>query len=552
MKTEKFKADVLCIGGGIAGLMAAIRAAELGAKVIVAEKANTLRSGDGGMGNDHFVCYIPEVHGSDIEPFVKRQGLGPRFAGLMMPEKFWRTRLERSYDMLKLWDSWGIPMKYQGKWEFAGHMLPGEESFSCALKYSGRNQKQVLTREALKRGVNILNRVMVFDLLCDGAVTGAIAIHTREEKLIEFQAKSVILGTGECHMLYPGPTPGWLFNQRTMPGDTGDGRSMAYRAGAELLNMEVLGKGRASTKYFARSGIGTWIGVLKDPQDKPIGPFITKPNKKYGDPTVDVYPSLFENFEKAGKGPVYMDCTDISDEDLEYQSHWLSHEGNTALLNHLEEEGIDVKKHALELMNCGLTSGGGILYNEKAETSLQGLFAAGGEYVAQISTAATFGWIAGENATEYARKVKISELDSSKNKKMIQDKKELLEKILARETEATWQEAVIALQQVMLDYAGPVRSESVLKAGLSHLRKLKTKIHNTIMAKNQHELMQCLSIINLYDMGELVFVAALERKETRGGHVRTDYPITNPLLEKMLVCKKVDGYPVTEWREIRR
>ncbi len=57
---EVVQADVLCIGGGPAGLMAAIRASELGAKVVVADKGNTLHSGSGSAGNDHFQCYIPE------------------------------------------------------------------------------------------------------------------------------------------------------------------------------------------------------------------------------------------------------------------------------------------------------------------------------------------------------------------------------------------------------------------------------------------------------------------------------------------------------------
>ena len=70
MEVRKLSCDVLCVGGGIAGLMAAIEAAEKGAKVIVAEKANTERSGAGGMGNDHFHCYIPEVHG-DYDEFAK-------------------------------------------------------------------------------------------------------------------------------------------------------------------------------------------------------------------------------------------------------------------------------------------------------------------------------------------------------------------------------------------------------------------------------------------------------------------------------------------------
>ena len=52
---------MLVVGGGIAGLMAAINAADQGVRVVVAEKANTKRSGSGATGNDHFVCYIPEI-----------------------------------------------------------------------------------------------------------------------------------------------------------------------------------------------------------------------------------------------------------------------------------------------------------------------------------------------------------------------------------------------------------------------------------------------------------------------------------------------------------
>ncbi len=97
--------------------------------------------------------------------------------------------------------------------------------------------------------------------------------------------------------------------------------------------------------------------------------------------------------------------------------------------------------------------------------------------------------------------------------------------VRSRETGATWQEVNVALQQVMQDYAGSTRSENVLQAGLNHLRKLKQKAHDTIMAKNQHELMHCLEVLNLLDLGELVFAAALERKETRATHhARADYP----------------------------
>jgi len=545
MNREKVEADVLCVGGGIVGLMAAIRAAELGAKVVVAEKANTLRSGAGGVGNDHFVCYIPEVHGP-MEPFVRRMVSSPRFGSMMLPESFWRIRLEKSFEMLKLWDSWGIPMKYEGKYEFAGHTLPGRESTNLSLKYSGQVQKPVLTREALKRGVEILNRVMVFDLIHDGAIIGAVGAHTREDRMIEFQAKSVILGTGGCIRLYPGATPGWMFNQHTAPSTTGDGRAMAFRAGVELINMESLAKG-GGPKYFARSGRGTWVGVIRDSDGKPVGPYVTKPEKRYGDPILD-RPSIFEEYAKAGKGPVYMDCRGISDEDLEYQTHWLNHEGNAALIDHLKEEGIDLQNNAVEFMTYGYFNPGGILHNEKSETSLKGLYAAGDEYVGQISTAAIFGWIAGENAVKYARE-DAPEVDYSKVKAKFETTNSLLDSIRGRETGASWQEVLIALQHIMLDYAGPVRSEPILTAGLSHLRRLREKAHSVMMAKNAHELMHCLEVLNLADVGESVFVTALERKESRGSHRRADYPFTNTLLSKMLVCRKIGGKSVAEWRE---
>jgi succinate dehydrogenase/fumarate reductase flavoprotein subunit len=548
MEQKIIETDVLCIGGGIAGLMAAIRASDLGAKVVIAEKANTLRSGDAGMGNDHFPSYIPEVHGANVEPFVRELTNSPVFGKLMRSAKFWRTRLEKSFELVKLWDSWGIPMKYEGKYEFAGHTIPGREADCTALKYYGQNQKKILTKKALEKGVKIMNRIMVFDLLCNGSVVGALGINTREDTMIEFRAKSVILGTGRCMRMFPGPTPGWMFNVANCPGTTGDGRAMAYRAGAELVNMELLIKW-AGPKYFSRCGKGSWVGIIRDSKGNPAGPFLTKPNRRYGDPIADIYSKLFEESAKNGKGPVYMSCKGISDEDLEYMNLWLTQEGNTALLNHLKEENIDVKKNDVEFMTYEVDAWGGIPYNEKGETSLKGLYAAGDEYGDQISAAAIFGWISGENATKYAQR-KATAIDNSKVKASVTLKINFLDGIRNREAGITWQEANIALQQVMQDYVGGAKSEDLLEAGLNHLRNLKKKAYDNMMASNQHELMHCLEVLNLYDLGELIFLAAIERKETRGNHIRADYPFTNPLLNKMLICKKKGNSPVFEWREI--
>jgi len=140
MQKDIIETDVLCVGGGIAGLMAAIRASEAGTKVTVVEKGNTLRSGAGATGCDHFVCYIPEVHGPDVTPVIEEKQLG-QLGARMKDTEVARVWFEKSFDIVKLWDSWGIPMKYEGRYEFAGHGLPGRRLAS--LKYSGKDQKPI-------------------------------------------------------------------------------------------------------------------------------------------------------------------------------------------------------------------------------------------------------------------------------------------------------------------------------------------------------------------------------------------------------------------------
>jgi succinate dehydrogenase/fumarate reductase flavoprotein subunit len=539
--------DVLCVGGGIAGLMAAIRAAERGCRVIIAEKGNILFSGSGGLGNDHFMCYIPEVHGPDLDPVVDEFQRGQQ--GGLRPRSFIRTWLERSEEIVGLWDRWGIPMKYRGRYEFAGHGLPGE--ILMHLHYAGKDQKKVLTREAVKRGVEVLNRTMCFDLIRGrSGITGAVAVDTRTDTAVAIEAKSVVIGTGSVMRLYPASTPAWLFNTRLSPVCVGDGRAMAFRAGAELASIEIP-LIRCGPKYFAKAGKATWAGVLRDPQGKPVGPFVTRPDNKYGDPVVDVYQDIFLDYHRTGKGPVYMDCDGLTDEELAYMVHWLKNEGNTSFLHSMEEEGIDIRKNPIEFTTYQheLFPRGGVLYNEKAETSLPGVYAAGDEFFGGISGAAVFGWIAGENSAEFARR--RDPVQDQDAKAGLDERAGLFEDMRNRTGGPDWREANVLLQQIMWDYAGLVRSETLLSAGLEILGRLEEKARTTMVARNPHELGRALEVLNMIEVGTLIFLAARERRETRGKHVRPDYPFANPLLENLLVVRKTGERPVLEWRRLK-
>ena len=95
-----------------------------------------------------------------------------------------------------------------------------------------------------------------------------------------------------------------------------------------------------------------------------------------------------------------------------------------------------------------------------------------------------------------------------------------------------------------------MRSETLLTAGLKYLGDLKKKAITTLKADDSHTLMRCMETIDLIECGEVIFLAALERKETRALHVRSDYTFTNPLLQdKFLTLKRDGGKVQIEWRD---
>lgn len=168
------EADLLIVGGGIGGLMAGIAAGKAGCKnVVIMEKCHARRSGSGATGNDHFNCYIPSYHGDDIEPVFKEtmQSLVGQLKEPSLMHKF----LEKSFELVQMWDAWGVNMRPTGDWECKGHALPGKPR--AFLKYDGSDQKKVLVREAKAVGVKFYNHHPVVELARVGdRIAGALAV----------------------------------------------------------------------------------------------------------------------------------------------------------------------------------------------------------------------------------------------------------------------------------------------------------------------------------------------------------------------------------------
>lgn len=564
--TRRHSTDLLIIGGGIAGLMAAVTAADHGVeRVTVLEKAHVLRSGAGGSGNDHFRCYIPEVHGEGPEGL--RSAVAESLAchtGSGQDTILARLFMERSFEVVRQWESWGIRMRPKGHWDFAGHAFPGRPRIF--LKYDGSNQKAVLAAETKKRGITVFNDTSSTDLLTlDGRVAGVLALDasTREPAFTLIEARAVILapGCGATRLYNNQPSPGWMFNT-AYPGCNAGAMAQAYRAGAKYVNLELPVRW-AGPRYFARCGKGSWIGVLRYPDGRPIGPFVSRSNREYGDITSDVWNTVFTDVMRQGTGPAYIDATDATPEDLEYQREGFVSEGLTCILEYMEDRGLRFDRHAFEFMQYeAFVCGRGLEIDAGAHTSLPGLYAAGdtvGNVRSGIGVAAVFGMIAGETAAADLDRTPSAVssplvLDALERLPVVRERRELCAALRGRRQGPSWKEANLALQQLMTDYApagpGHVRSESLLRAGISYLGDLRRETLDTMGADCAHTLGRALETLDLMDVGEALMIAARARTETRGLHLRADFPFTNPLWNnKFLNIWLENGAPVTALRD---
>lgn len=548
---EKVDTDVLVVGAGAGGMMTAISAAECGARVILCEKGNARRSGGLYGGNDHFMCYIPGIHTPDIREKYIRTNLQRGMGDVEMIRK----QIDRTYEVVKKWESYGINMKTNGHYEFVGHGWPGSsgrmgepgKTDRIALHFSDNAACKKLEKQVRDRGVHIINRVMVHELLKDsgGRIIGAMGLSTREPKIYIFRFKTIVINQGKVDFDRLYASPHIISYGMANPG-TGDGIMMAYRAGADLKNAEFCHR-QVSQRFGPPAGKGTWIGVTRDNNGNPIAPpYLTQPDLEIGDMAIE-NPDALDHVWETGRGPVWMDVRGISEEDEKYMRWGFESEGMKAFFNWLDkEEKVDVKKSRFEFVALQPFTRIQIKIDTDYKAALEGVYAV---LPGNLPVNAVGGMIAGENAAKEAQNIDLSDLDGSSDK--VSKLKESYKEILSREglRYADWREAQWAIYQTMHCYAlPPKRTEGTLIAGHNQISKIRNKAKKLLKASNPHELYHCLEVLNLLDIAEIVLLAVKERKESRGQARRQDYPFPNPMLDnKSLLVSQVNGKPTLRW-----
>ncbi len=548
MSEELIETDVLVVGGAGAGLRAAIGAREKGAKTILISKGPVARSGasllagadltlDGKSLNE---LGFPGEPRDTKEKFFKdivTQGF------YLNNQKLVEIYVEDAPKRVKELLDWGIKVSF---------------SEERAIFTGGPSILTTLLKKAKEIGVETMDDIMLLDLLTkDGKISGALGLNINTGDLVTFRSKAVVLATGGWHKAYS-PNAG----SREL---SGDGHAAAYRAGAELANMEFITfccnvllwppKWRGIIfPYLLHLLVGGKLVNSKgedflskyDPTIVKVGTS-TEWNKSF----VSVTGTL-EVLEGRGSphGGVYYTIGDMTWDEFEkrvtsYYPNWKYKGIDFSELGKMMKEGKPV-----EVGSAAEYFEGGIIVNEKFETSIPGLYAAGectaSLFGANRVAAATTemlveGAIAGESAAEYAKKIEMPEIDE----KQVESLKEKALGPLKREDGVKPVDLRNRIQRMAHEKLGPVRSRESIEELIQFIERVKReelpRLYTSSKSRRYNkEWIEALELENIIQVLELSARSALMRTESRGVHYRLDYPYTdNDNWLKEIVVKRV-------------
>jgi len=544
------KTDVLVVGGGGAGFRASIGVREKGASAILISKGPLARSGASPMA------------GADLTV----HGRGMRAAGFFgeprdSEEKFFSDIVHQGYFL-----------NDQRLVEIYVHDGPDRlmETLSWGCKPQFCDERAVFTsgtgimdahlREAKRLGVDLVEDVAILDLyVVDGQVVGALGLDIHTGEFISFQANAVILATGGWHKAY---TP--VTGSKEL---TGDGVAMAYRAGAELGNMEFVTFACSVPLWppVWRGSIITYVmgmlcgGTLENSGGER---FLEKydPEIVQAASKTEWNKSFFSNVSarevRAGKGTphggVYYLLGDMPWELFETNAmrmypNWQFKGVDFSEMGRMlrEGEGIEVGP-AAEYFE------GGIRVDEHFATNVPGLYAAGecaiSLFGANRVAAATMemlvaGAIAGWAAGEYATGAKVPNPDPDQVEALRRKAELPLERVDGPHPGQLRKR----LQEEAYKKLGPVRNEQELTELLGFLTETQRdelpRLSITSKSRTYNkEWIESLELENMFEVIDLSARSALKRTESRGVHYREDYPDTdNDRWLCEVVAKMVNG-----------
>lgn len=570
---EQIDFDVVVIGAGGAGLRAAIEAKQRGLRAAIVcksllGKAHTVMAEGGAaaaMGNvwseDNW-----KVHFRDTIRGGKMLG-NWRMAQLHAQE---------SPDRIHELEAWGALFDRTNdgrihQRDFGGHRYA---RLAHVGDRTGLELIRTLQQRAVALDIDVFMETKILRLLKNpsGEVSGAVGYHRPTGKMMVFTAKSFVLATGGIGRSWKYSTNSWE--------STGDGHALALWAGADIIDMECMQFHPTGMVWplsvrglLVTEGVRGDGGILRNSEGQrfmfnyipEVFAAETADNEAEADRWYEDHinnrrpPELLPRDEvarsinaevKAGRGGphggVYLDIASRrSSEFIQRQLPSMYHQFK-------ELAGVDITKEAMEVgPTCHYIMGGIRVEPDTAASTVPGLFAAGevagGLHGANrlggnsLSDLLVFGRRAGMGASDYAEsRTSVTTVDSTEIERIIDEARAPL----AREGGENPYDLQRDLQETMQNLVGIIRTGSELTQALSEIDALKERVPNVSVnggiAYNPGwnlatDLPSMLSVCTMVTMG------AIERKESRGGHTRDDFPKADPALGKINFVQRING-----------
>jgi succinate dehydrogenase/fumarate reductase flavoprotein subunit len=523
IQTQWLQTDVLVIGGGTAGTMAAIKAKQANPErdVLILEKANIRRSGAISMGMDGVNTAVIPGH-STPEQYVREVTIAND--GIVNQKAVLQTG-KLGYETIQELESWGVKFQKDAQGDYDLKQVHRVGKYVLPMP-EGKDLKTILTRQVKRHKARVTNRVMATRVIVqDGRAIGAVGFDVRSGDFVVIQAKAVILCTGACGRLGL-PASGYLYGTYENPTNAGDGYSMAYHAGAELSNIECFQINPLIKDYngpacaYVASPFGAYTANSE-------GNRFISCDYWSGQMMLEVWKEL-----NSGKGPIQLKMTHLDEDTIaEIESVLWANERPSRGRFH-EGRGENYRTHEIEMniSEIGLCSGhsaSGVWVNEQAETTVSGLYAAGD--MASVPHnymigAFVFGRLAGENAIAYSEEFDHIVPDAD----FLETEKQRIYAPLTRPNGIPHTQVEYKLRRFVNDYLQPPKVERKLEIGLQQFVRYQETL-DQMGARDPHELMRCLEVHFIRDCAEMAARSSLYRRESRWGlyHYRLDYPEQN-------------------------
>ena len=552
--------DILIIGAGLAGMRAALSAKELGADVAVVSKVHPVRShsnaAQGGInaaltdrGDDWRDHAYDTIKGSDF--------LGDQDAIALMCE-------EAGGEVIAM-EHMGAIFNRDEEGRLGTRAFGGQREARTffVADFTGQALLHVLYEQILKAGALVYEEWFVLSLIVrDGKCGGAVIMDIRSGKIEVVRAKAVILAAGGLGRVFEPSTNALIC--------TCDGMSLGYRAGASLMDMEMVQyhpttlKGSGVLISEAARGEGAYL--LNSENDR----FMLKYAPEFKElASRDVVSRCEQTEINEGRGIDGCVLLDVRHLGEKYISERLSQIRELAM----DFANVDMVKEPVPIMPGMHYQMGGVKANVDGETGVPGLYAAGevacvsvhgGNRLGANSLLDTlvFGRRSGVHAAEMVKSIQHLNVDDS----AADDDKNNIQKLMANDKNESFGQIRLDMGTAMKEHFGVFRDENGMREGIEKIESVKKRAEDVYVADKgsifNTNLLFTLELGFMVECAESIAVSAADRTESRGAHTRTDLPDRDDenWLKHILVSQDEDGghelsykdVVITDWEPVIR